>query len=89
MFPVSNQKTTTVVQVLTKEVIPLFGLPEALLSALSQLMHDVCAIQKPDYHPACNGMVERTLKTALRKDRYLARILWGYHNTREKPSFLN
>lgn len=81
MFPVSDQKTATLVQLLTKEVIPLFGVLEALLSdhgtnLLSHLMHDVCAIlgiQKLNttaYHPACNGMVERfncTLKTTLRK----------------------
>ena len=86
VFPVSDQKTTTLVQLLTKEVIPLFGVPEALLSdrgtnLLSHLMHDVCAmlgIEKLNttaYHPACNGMIERfnhTLKTALRKhaDRF-------------------
>ena len=86
VFPISDQKTATLVQLLTKEVIPLFGVPEALLSdrgtnLLSHLMHDVCAIlgiQKLNttaYHPACNGMVERfnrTLKTALRKhaDRF-------------------
>ena len=86
VFPVSDQKTTTLVQLLTKEVIPLFGVPEALLSdrgtnLLSHLMHDMCAmlgIEKLNttaYHPACNGMVEQfncTLKTALRKhaDRF-------------------
>ena len=72
-------------QLLTKEVIPFFGVPEALLSDrgtnLSYLMYDVCAIlgieklNTTAYHPACNGMVERfnrTLKTALRKhaDRF-------------------
>ena len=78
IFPVADQKTTTLVQLLTKEVIPLFGVPEALLSdrrtnLLSHLMHDMCAILGIEklntmaYHPACNGMVERfnrTLKTA-------------------------
>ena len=32
VFPVVDQKTPTLVQLLTKEVIPLFGVPEALLS---------------------------------------------------------
>ena len=86
VFPVPDQKTTILVQLLTKEVIPLFGVPEALLSdrgtnLLSHLMYDVCAIlgikklNTAAYHPACNGMVERfnrTLKTTLRKhaDRF-------------------
>ena len=86
VFPVSDQKTATLVQLLTKEVIPLFGVPEALLSdrgtnLLSHLMHNVCAmlgIEKLNTtacHPACNGMVERfdhALKTALHKhaDRF-------------------
>ena len=66
VFPVSDQKTTTLVQLLTKEVVPLFGVPEALLSdrgtnLLSHLMYDVCAIlgmNTTAYHPACNEMVE-------------------------------
>lgn len=86
VFPVSDQKTATLVRLLTKEVIPLFGVPEALLSdrgtnPLSHLMYDVCAIlgikklNTTAYHPACNGMVERfncTLKTTLCKhaDRF-------------------
>jgi hypothetical protein len=46
---VSDQKTATLMQLLTKEVIPLFGVPEALLSDcgtnfLSHLMHDVYSI---------------------------------------------
>ena len=81
VFLVADQKTATLVQLLTKEVNPLFGVPEAVLSdrgtnLLSHLMHDVCAIlgieklNTTAYHPACNGMVEcfnHTLKTALRK----------------------
>ena len=86
MFPVADQKMTTLVQLLTKEIIPQFGVPEALLSdcgmnLLSHLMLEGCGaigIEKLNttaYHPACNGMVKhfnRTLKTALRKyaDRF-------------------
>ena len=81
VFPVSDQKAVTLVELLTKEVIPFFGVPEALLSdrgtnLLSHLMRDTCAllgIEKLNttaYHPECNGMVERfnrTLKSVLRK----------------------
>ena len=47
VYPVPDQKATTLVQLLTKEVIPFFGVPEALLSdrgtnLLSNLMPDVC-----------------------------------------------
>ena len=66
---------------LAEEVIPLFGVPEALLSdrgtnLLSHVMQDLCklvGIKKLNttaYHPQCDGMVERfnrTLKTILCK----------------------
>ena len=80
VFPIPDQKTIRIVRALTEEIVPLFGVPEALLSdrganLLSHLMMDVCAllgIQKLNttaYHPQCNGMVERfnrTLKGMLR-----------------------
>ena len=86
VYPVPDQKVTTQVQPLTKEVIPFLGVPEALLSdrgtnLLSHLMRDVCVkldIEKCNmtaYHPECNGMVEhfnRTPKSMLHKhvDRF-------------------
>ena len=80
-FPVPDQKAIRLVKLLTEEVIPLFGVPEALLSdrgtnLLSHLMLDICKklgvhkLNTTAYHPQCDGMVERfnrTLKTALRK----------------------
>ena len=95
VFPVPDQETDTLVQLLIKEVIPIFGVPEALLSdcgtnLLSHLMHDVCAILSIEelnttaYHPACNGMVERfnrTLKTALRKHALRKHADRAYRNT--------
>ena len=81
VFPMPDQKTIRIVQLLVEEVIPLFGVPEALLSdrgtnLLSHLMRDVCdllGVEKLNttaYHPQCNGLTERfnrTLKTMLRK----------------------
>ena len=81
VFPVPDQKAVRLVKLLTEEVIPLFGVPEALLSdrgtnLMSHLMLDICkklGIRKLNttaYHPECDGMVERfnrTLKTAIRK----------------------
>ena len=81
VFPIPDQKTERIVRLLTEEVIPLFGVPEALLSDrganfLSHLMQDVCSLlgitklNTTAYHPQCDGMVERfnrTLKTMLRK----------------------
>ena len=80
VFPIPDQKTIRIVRALTEEIVPLFGVPKALLSdrganLLSHLMMDVCAllgIQKLNttaYYPQCNGMVERfnrTLKGMLR-----------------------
>lgn len=68
-------------KLLVEEVVPFFGVPEALLSdrgtnLLSHLMKDVCGLlgirklNTTAYHPECDGMVERfnrTLKTMLRK----------------------
>ena len=80
VFPAPDQKTNRIVRLLTEELVPTFGIPEALLSdrganLLSNLMKDICeqlGIQKlntTSYHPQCNGMVERfnrTLKAMLR-----------------------
>ena len=81
VYPIPDQKAVRIVKLLVEEVVPFFGVPEALLSdrgtnLLSHLMKDVCellGIQKLNttaYHPQCDGMVERfnrTLKAMLRK----------------------
>ena len=81
VYAVPNQKTQTVARVLVEELVPFFGVPEALLSdrgtnLLSHLMKDVCKmlgmtkLNTTAYHPECDGMVERfnrTLKAMLRK----------------------
>ena len=81
VFAAPDQKSQRLVQLLVGEIIPMFGVPEALLSdrgtnLLSHLMMDVCkllGIRKLNttaYHPQCDGAVERfnrTLKTMLRK----------------------
>ena len=81
VFPVPDQKAIRLARLLAEEVIPVFGVPEALLSdrgtnLLSHIMQDLCkmlGIRKLNttaYHPQCDGMVERfnrTLKTILRK----------------------
>ena len=81
VFPVPDQKAVRLVKLLTEEVIPLFGVPEALLSdrvtnLMSHLMLDICkklGIRKLNttaYHPEYDRMVERfnqTLKTAICK----------------------
>ena len=80
-FPIPDQKTIRIAKLLVGEVIPLFGVPECLLSdrgtnLLSHLMRDICqllGIKKLNmtaHHPQCDGIVERfnnTLKTMLRK----------------------
>ena len=80
-FPTPDQKTERIVRLLVEQIVPLFGVPEALLSdrgtnLLSVLMQDVCkllGIKKLNttvHHPQCDGMIERlnrTLKAMLRK----------------------
>ena len=81
MIAVADQKALTIAQLLVEKVIPMFGVPEALLSErgtylLSHLMQDICKmlsivkLNTTAYHLQCDGMVEhfnRTLKTILRK----------------------
>ena len=80
-FPMPDQKSHRIAELLMNEMIPQFGVPECLLSdrgtnLLSHLMTDVCkllGLQKlntTSHHPQCDGKVERfnrTLKTMLRK----------------------
>lgn len=81
VYAVPNQKTQTVARVIVEELVPFFGVPEALLSdrgtnLLSHLMKDLCKmlgmtkLNTTAYHPECDGMVERfnrTLKAMLHK----------------------
>ena len=70
VFAVADQKALTIAQLLVEKVIPMFGVPEALLSdrgtnLLSHLMQDICKmlgivkLNTTAYHPQCDGMVER------------------------------
>ena len=92
-YPIPDQKSWRIADILVREVVPFFGVPENLLSdrganLLSHLMMDVCkllGIRKLNttaYHPQCNGMVEkfnRTLKTALRKHAARFGVQWDQY----------
>ena len=81
VFPMPDQKSERIATLLVEEVVPFFGVPEALLSdrgtnLLSHLMLDLCELlgvkklNTTAYHPQCNGMIKRfnrTLKSLLRK----------------------
>ena len=69
-FAVPDQKTTRIARLIAEEVIPMFGVPECLLSdrgtnPLSNLMMNLCQIlgitklNTTAYHPQCDGAVER------------------------------
>lgn len=69
VYPVPDQKTKRIVKLLMEEIVPFFGVPEALLTdhgtnLLSHSMLDVCkllGIKKRNttaYHPQCDGMVK-------------------------------
>ena len=90
VFPTPDQNSIRIVRLLTEEIVPLFGVPEALLSdrganLLSHVMSDVCQIlgvhklNTTSYHPQCDGAVERfnqTLKTMLRKHAGRFGVQW-------------
>lgn len=74
VYPAPDQKSIRIAKLLAEEVVPMFGVPEALLSdrgtnLLSHLMQEVCELlgvtklNTTAYHPACNGMVERLNRT--------------------------
>ena len=81
VYPMPDQKSLRIAELLVNEVIPQFGVPESLLSdrgtnLLLHLMTDVCRLlgikklNTTSHHPQCDRMVEhfnRTLKTTLRK----------------------
>ena len=81
VYTAPDQKAVRIAKLLAEEMVPMFGVPEALLSdrgtnLLSCLMQDVCKLlgvkkfNTTAHHPQCNGMVGRfkqTLKTMLRK----------------------
>lgn len=82
VFPLPNQRSIRLFHLLVDEVIPMFGVPEALLSdrgtnLLSHLMLDVCellGIKKLNttaYHPQCDGMVESTQNNAQKTCRFI------------------
>ena len=93
VVPVPDQKAVRIAQILVEEIIPAFGVPEALLSdrgtnLLSFLMKDVCKMLGIDKlnttanHPQCNGAVERfnrTLKTMLRKHAAKFGLQWDQY----------
>ena len=74
VFPTKYQKATTLAKLLVEEVVPLIGVPEALLSdwgtnLQSHLMRDVCKLlgvaklNTTAYHPQWNGLIERFNRT--------------------------
>ena len=80
-IPNPDQKAILIARLLVDEVLPIFGVPEALLSdrgtnMLANMVQDVCQLlgitnlNTTSYHPQCDGMVERfnsTLKNMLKK----------------------
>ena len=73
-FPTPDQKAERIARLLAEEVVPLCGVPEAVLSdkgttILSTLMQDVCGLlgikklNTTAHHPQCDGMIERLNRT--------------------------
>ena len=69
VFPAPDQKANRIARLLVDEFLPMFGVPEALLSdrgtnLLANVVQDVCQLlgitnlNTTAYHPQCDGMVE-------------------------------
>ena len=92
-FATPDQKAERIARLLVEEIVPVFGIPETLLSdsgtnLLSHLMKDVCAllgikkVNTTDHHPECDGAVERfnrTFKTMLRKQAATYGAQWDQY----------
>ena len=93
VFRVQDQKAIRLAKLLVEEVVPFFGVPEALLSdrganLLSTLMKEICQLlgikklNTTSYHPQCDGMVERfnrILKAILRKQAATHGAQWDHY----------
>ena len=93
MYTIPVQKAERIDKLLCEQIVPFFGVPEALLSdrgtnLLMHIMRDICeqlGVEKLNttaYRPKCDGMVERlkrTLKTMLRKKAAEIGPLWDRH----------
>ena len=88
VFPVPEQRAQRLAKLLTEEVVPMFGVPECLLSdrganLLSHMMLDlykllgVKKLNTTSYHPQCNGMVERFNRTLEGHAPEACRPLWA------------
>ena len=81
VFPAPDQKAIRLARLVAEELLPQFGVPDAILSdrganLLARVMEEVCQLlgitklNTTSYHPQCDGMVERlnrSLKSMLRK----------------------
>ena len=81
VFPAPDQKAIRLARLVAEELLPQFGVPDAILSdrganLLGRVMEEVCQLlgitklNTTSYHPQCDGMVERlnrSLKSMLRK----------------------
>ena len=70
VLPAHDQKAICIVRLSAEEIVPVIGVPDALLSdrgtnLLSHPMQDVCQLlgvtklNTTAYHPQCDGMIER------------------------------
>ena len=92
-FATSNQEARTVAELLAKEIVCRFGVPQIIHSDQgrnfeSQLFAEMCQLfgikktRTTPYHPQSNGMVERfnrTLETQLSKFADLNQKDWDMH----------
>lgn len=92
-FPTPDQKAIRLARLIAEELLPQFGVPEAILSdrganLLAHVMGDVCQLLEikklntTSYHSQYDGMVEqmnRSLKAMLRKHVAKFGEQWDQH----------
>ena len=85
VFSAPDQKAIRIVHLLAEEIVPVMGVPDALLSdhgtnLLSHLMQDVrqllgvTKLNTTEYHPQCDGMIKRLNRTLKLIRKHIAKF---------------
>ena len=91
-FPLADQKTHRIVELLVTEVVPVFGVLEALLSRLPSILN--ATVWSNSFTGPFKAILRKYAATfGSQWDLYVSGALWAYRNvphesTGEKPSFL-
>ena len=97
VFAVPDQKSQGIVDLLVKELVPFFGVPECLLldwgtNLLSNLMKNVCEalgitkLNTTAYHPQ-SMLQKHAAQFGKEWEKNVYGVLWAYRNTPHENTY--